>query len=136
LILRENFAGGDSFNLRYVNCVAVNELRIVAKSSLEKIDTDLSKINYQELLNAEKKNMELIKKKTLIEDENVLSLFNDLNKQYPDSEWYGRSIYLPNLSVSIFSLGGLRHWCPGEIFLLCICGLLGNKIIDLDKAPL
>ena len=69
---------------------------------MDKIDEELSSINQQEQIKSEARNMEYSKKDTLIEDQNILDLFSQLNKQYPDTEWFGKIIHLPKLDVSRF----------------------------------
>ena len=63
----------------------------------------MSSINQQDQIKSETKNMEYIKKETLIEDQNILDMFSQLNKQYPDTEWLGKTIYLPKLDVNFIS---------------------------------
>ena len=71
MILREKFGDGESFNLRYINSTTIDELKIVAKGSLAKLETELSEIDFQSILSQEGKNMEYLKKKSMIDDPQV-----------------------------------------------------------------
>lgn len=79
----------------------MDELKIISKTSIDKLETELNDLNLKKLMESEKTNMETIKKKTLVTDEKVLNLFEKLSKQYSDIEWLGRNIYLRNLDIVI-----------------------------------
>lgn len=103
MVVKENFVGGESFNLRYVNAAYVDELKIVSKSNLnkDKAVCDLDKVNYQELWNQGEKNLDMIKKKTLIKDEKIIRFFDLMSKQYTDAEWEGNRIVLRKVGITI-----------------------------------